>query len=73
MSVAVSAGDGMVPRTYLFKRRMILSGVLANSMALPGTFFFTSAAMLFSLAGGTLVAPPVGAPGSAAGSDIAVE
>ena len=54
---------------YLFIRRMTRSGVAAYEV-IVGAFFFTSAAMDFSDAGGMLVAPFDGAPGSAAGSDI---
>ena len=51
---------------------MSLSGVLASETSLFGTFFFTSAATDFSEAGGMFVAPPVGAPGSAVGSDMSL-
>ena len=49
---------------------MSLSGVEATEISWFGTLFFVSAAIGFSDADGMLVAPPVGAPGSAAGSDI---
>lgn len=57
-------------QAYLLRRRMILSGVLANEINLLGTCFFASAATLFSDAGGIFVAPPEGAPGCPAGSDM---
>lgn len=55
---------------YLFRRKMMRSGVLASEITLFGILCLTSAATLFSCAAGMLLAPPVGAPGSAAGSDI---
>ena len=55
---------------YLFRRRMMRSGVLASSMALLGTLCLTSLAIDFSDCEGMLVDPPWGTPGSAAGSDI---
>ena len=58
---------------YLFRRRMIRSGVLARATILLGTRSFISPAMDFSLAEGTLVEPPDGAPGSTDGSDMAMK
>jgi hypothetical protein len=55
---------------YLFRRRIMRSGVPASETTLFGTRCLTSAAMLFSCAGGMLVAPSDGAPGSADGSDM---
>ena len=55
--------------TYLFMRRITRSGVAAYDVSV-GALFFASAATDFSDAGGILVAPSAGAPGSAAGSDI---
>jgi hypothetical protein len=61
---------GYAHLAYLFRRRIMRSGVAASSSSF-GALFFASLATDFSEAGGMLVAPVEGAPGSAAGSDIA--
>jgi hypothetical protein len=60
--------------TYLFNRRMILSGLLRTSRRPDGALFSTSFATLFSPAGGMYEgSTSTGTPGSAAASADMIE